>query len=175
MEHVTHPSLIPDFADEILITFVKHAPQNDYSIPLSYFHTVQPILKTQEATELLFDAMARTSVTESLWFTRTRPEAVQEQLFKRMVSTVLDAPACDETAHRSLELVSLPLESNEEAWLEEHLSSGDGKKLKHAKDTLLARKIATGRYTEAIQEKGVGPRWGVVMEGVKIGLGGRTS
>ncbi|KAL2753244.1 hypothetical protein ACRALDRAFT_1077616 [Sodiomyces alcalophilus JCM 7366] len=174
LEHVTHPSLTPDFSDEILVTFVRHAPANDYTLPLAYYHTVQPILKDPEALDLLFNAMARTSVTEALYFSRKHAEADREQLFRRLVSSVLDAPASEETANRAVELVGLALDPAEESWLEEYLTQGEGKRLKNAKDTLLMRKLATGRYEEAIKERGMGSKWGVVLEGVKTGLGGRT-
>ncbi|KAM0324858.1 hypothetical protein ACHAQA_007824 [Verticillium albo-atrum] len=170
LEHVTHPSLTPDFADEILITLAR----NDPNLALAYYHTVQPVLKTHEALEVLFQALARASVTEALAFSRTNPDAVREQLFRRLVSSVLDAPAGDDTARRAVELVSLSLDANEEAWLETYLLEGDGKRLKNAQDTLLMRKLATGRYNEAVKEKGLSGRWGVVIEGLKSGMGGRT-
>lgn len=174
LEHVTHPSLIPDFADEILITFAKHCPPGDHSLPLSYYHTVQPILKSQEAIELLFDAMAQTSVTEALIYSRSHPESAREQLLQRLIASVLDSKPSEETANRASELVSLPLQPVEEEWFEDFLSQGSGKKLKHSKDTLLMRKLATGRYSEAMQEKSTGTRWAVVLEGLRGGLGGRT-
>lgn len=157
-----------------MTALVRHASDGDYTLPLSYFHTVQPILKTPEALQLLFDAMARTSVTEALYFSRTHSDAVRAQLFRQLISSVLDAPANEETAARATELVGLPFDSTEEVWFEEFLSQEDGKKLKRARDTLLMRKLVTGRYSEAIKEKSLGGRWGVVLEGVKSGLGGRA-
>ncbi|CRK45794.1 hypothetical protein BN1723_001137 [Verticillium longisporum] len=170
LEHVTHPSLTPDFADEIVTTFARNNP----TLALAYFHTVQPVLKTRDALELLFNALALASVTEALAFSRTHPAAVREQLFRRLVSSVLDAQAGDDTARRAIELAGLSLDADEEAWLETYLLEGDGKRLKNAQDTLLMRKLATGRYTEAVKEKGLGGRWGVVIEGLKSGIGGRT-
>ncbi|KAH6668112.1 nuclear pore complex assembly-domain-containing protein [Plectosphaerella plurivora] len=175
LEHVTHPSLIPDFADEILITFAKNCPPGDYSLPLAYYHTVQPILKSQEAIQLLFNAMAQTSVTEALTYTRAQPEAAREQLFKQLISSVLEAAPSEETADRATELVGLALADAEEQWFEEFLSQGEGRRLKHSKDTLLMRKLATGRYSEVVREKGVGSNWATILEGMKSGLGGRTA
>ncbi|KAK0381613.1 hypothetical protein CLIM01_00979 [Colletotrichum limetticola] len=174
LEYIAHPSLTTDFADEIMTALVRNAPDGDYTLPLSYFHTVQPILKTSEALELLFDAMSRTSVTEALHFSRTHADAVRAQLFRQLVSNVIGAPANEETAARSTELIGLPFDAAEEAWFEDFLSREDGKKLKRARDTLLVRKLVTGRLSEAVQDKNHGGGWGVVLEGVKSGLGGRA-
>ena len=45
-------------------------------MPLAYYHTVKPSLKTAEAVESLFSAICRTSVTEA-FFTRLGEEAEQ--------------------------------------------------------------------------------------------------
>ncbi|KAF9870475.1 hypothetical protein CkaCkLH20_12142 [Colletotrichum karsti] len=174
LEYIAHPSLTTDFADEIMTVLVRHAPEGDDTLPLSYFHTVQPILKTPEALELLFNAMARASVTEAFFYSRTHSESVRGRLFRQLVLSVLDSPPNDETAARATELIGLPFDATEEEWFEEYLSKEDGKKLKRAKDTLLMRKLVTGRYSDAIKDKGLGSHWGVALEGIKSGLGGRA-
>lgn len=117
--------------------------------------------------------MALSSVTEALNYSRTHPESAREQLFHRLIASVLDAKPSEDKASRAAELVSLPLQPVEEGWFEEFLAEGSGRKLKHSKDTLLMRKLATGRYSEAVQEKNTGAKWAVVLEGLKNGLGGR--
>ncbi|KAL0936775.1 nuclear pore assembly complex assembly domain-containing protein [Colletotrichum truncatum] len=174
LEYIAHPSLTTDFADEIMTVLVQHAPEGDYTLPLSYFHTVQPILKTPEALELLFNAMAGTSVTEAFYYSRTHSESVRGQLFRQLIASVLGAAPSQETAARATELIGLPLDTVEESWFEEFLTQEEGKKLRVAKDTLLMRKLVTGRYSEAVQDKSLGNRWGVVLEGIKSGLGGRA-
>ncbi|TDZ60893.1 Protein ELYS [Colletotrichum trifolii] len=173
LEYIAHPSLTTDFADEIMTALVRHAPEGDYTLPLSYFHTVQPILRTPEALEQLFNAMAKTSVTEAFHYSRTHSESVKAQLLRQLIASVLDAPASEETAARATELIGLPFDATDEKWFEEYLTEGDGKKLKTAKDTLLMRQLVTGRYSDAVRDKSLGSRWGVVLEGLKSGLGGR--
>jgi hypothetical protein len=172
LEYVAHPSLIPDFADEIIAALVRHA--DDDTLALSYFHTVQPIIKNPHTVELLFSAMARTSLSQALHYSRTYPDHTRELLFQQLISSVLDAPAGEDTAERAAELISLPLDSIEDQWFEEFLSHGDGRALKKAKDTLLMRRIATGRYEEAVGERVTNARWGTIIEGLKSGLGGRS-
>lgn len=173
LEYVAHPSLSPDFADDIIITLVRHARDNDYSLALSYFYAVQPILKTSLALELLFDAMARTSVTEALLFSRTHPQHTREQLFRRWISSILDSGRGQESSSRISELAFMPLDSAEEAWFEEYLSTGEGRNLKRAKDTLLIRKIACDRFAEVGKYRASG-QWAAVLEGIKNGIEGHA-
>jgi hypothetical protein len=172
LDYLAHPSLLPEFADDIVIILVKHASKDgDYTLPLAYWHTVQPVLKNPTAVELLFDALSRSSVSEALQFSRTKPEAAREQLFQRLVRNVLGDARNDDSAERASELASLPFNPIEDGWFRDYLSSGDGKRLKVARDTLLMRRIATGEGGGVpAGDKGT---WSVVMEGFKTGSGGR--
>jgi hypothetical protein len=171
LEYLAHPSLLPEFADDIVIVLVRHASKDgDYTLPLAYWHTVQPVLKNPVAVELLFDALSKSSVSEALQFSRTKPESTREQLFRRLVLNVLGDARNQDSAERASELVSLPFDATEEDLFRECLSGGDSKKLKIARDTLLIRRIATAEVMPA-GEKGT---WGIVMEGFKVGSGGRT-
>ena len=177
LEYLTHPSLVPDFADDIVVALARHSARDldgDYTLPLAYYHTVQPILKTSLAQELLFDALATSSVSEALAFARARPECMHQQLFRRLALSALDpkrvAGDNEEMARRAFELASLPLEDDEERWLVETLNGPDAKKLKGTKDTLLMRRIARGDVG-SVSEKG---NWAVVLEGFRKGSGGRV-
>ncbi|KAI3325579.1 nuclear pore complex assembly-domain-containing protein [Xylariaceae sp. AK1471] len=170
LEHLTHPSLISDFADDIITVLVRHAKNGDYTLPLAYYHTVQPSIQSSAAFQLLFDAIARSSVIEAFEFSRSHADYMRRQLFQRLVLVVLESGRNEETAERAFELTSLPFDADEERWFKECLESGEGKRLKAAKDTLLMRRIATGR-TAAAGEKGT---WATVFEGVKTGSGGRA-
>ncbi|KAH0492799.1 hypothetical protein TgHK011_007732 [Trichoderma gracile] len=167
LEFVAHPSLISDFADDIIIALVEHAADGDYDLALAYFHTVQPVLKTSRALELIFGAIAQTNVTEALLYSRTFPEHAREQLFRQMVAETLG-----NKSDQADELAFLPFDSVEEAWFEEYLSTGDGRNLKKAKDTLLVRKIASDRFGE-IRTQRTSSQWGPVLEGIKLGIEGQ--
>ncbi|KAI8627171.1 nuclear pore complex assembly-domain-containing protein [Xylariaceae sp. FL1651] len=169
LEHLTHPSLISDFADDIITVLVRHAKDGDYTLPLAYYHTVQPSVQSSTALQLLFDAMAQSSVTEAFEFSRSHADYMRRQLFQRLVLVVLDSGRNDLTAERAFELTSLPFDAEEEQWFQECLERGEGKRLKAAKDTLLMRRIATGHPVTA-GEKGA---WATVLEGFKTGSGGR--
>ncbi|KAF3068184.1 Protein ELYS [Trichoderma lentiforme] len=168
LEYVAHPSLVSDFADDIIIALVQNAPDGDYDLALSYFHTVQPVLKTSKALELIFGAMAQTNVTEALLYSRTYPEHAREQLFRQLIAETLGNKASEQAG----ELAFLPFDPTEEAWFEEYLSTGDGRNLKKAKDTLLVRKIASDRFDE-IRTQRTSSQWGPVLEGIKSGIEGQ--
>ncbi|KAI1826544.1 nuclear pore complex assembly-domain-containing protein [Xylaria intraflava] len=169
LEYLTHPSLISDFADDIIRVLVLHAEDGDYTLPLAYYHTVQPSIQSSAALELLFDAIAQSSVTEAYEFTRSHADYMRRQLFRRLVLVVLGSARSEEAAERAFELTSLPFDDDEDQWLVECLESGDGKRLKTAKDTMLMRRIATGKAVVG-SEKGT---WATVLEGFKTGSGGR--
>ena len=59
--------------------------------------------------------------------------------------SVLKSEAGKPRAERALELVGLPLDEEEESWLEDFLLTGKGSTLPGAKDTVLMRRLATGR------------------------------
>jgi hypothetical protein len=164
--------LIPDFADDIIITLVRHASANDYSLALAYYNSVQPILKTSAALESLFDAMAHTSVSEALLFSRTRPEHTREVLFQRLIGAVLSNKNTDEAPDRMSELAFSPFDATEESWFVDYLSNGDGQNLKKAKDLLLIRKIASDQFGEATKQR-VGGQWAAVLQGIKGGIDGQ--
>jgi hypothetical protein len=150
---------------------VRHAEKDDYSLVLAYWHTVQPALKSSSALELLFGALARTSINEAFSMTRTHPPHARRMLFEKLIASVLDGKGGKHAANRAVELISLPLDETEEQWFEEYLSTGEGKGLKRAKDTMLMRKVATGRYSEAAIEKGLSGQWAPILDGLKSGIG----
>ncbi|KAI1103367.1 nuclear pore complex assembly-domain-containing protein [Jackrogersella minutella] len=170
LQYLTHPSLQPDFVDDIITVLVIHSKNGDYSLPLAYYHTVQPIIQSSSALELLFDALAKSSVTDAFQFSRSHADFMRRQLFQRLVLSVLESAHSEKAADRAVDLTSLPFDAQEEQWFKECLESGEGKRLPVAKDTLLMRRIATGRSGHG----GDAGTWAVVLEGFKTGSGGRA-
>ncbi|GAB1317585.1 hypothetical protein MFIFM68171_07795 [Madurella fahalii] len=163
LEHLAHPSLPSEFADDIITVLVRHAKEDDYSLPLAYYHTAQPVLQTSEALELLFGALARTSVTGAFHFSRTYPDHARQQLFEKLVASVLEHP--DAVGVRGKELVSLPLTGTEEKWFQEYLAVGEGRKSKNAKPVAQMRQVVTGRQRGPIDDGGLGGQGAAVRAG----------
>lgn len=180
LQYLTHPSLIPTFPDEILEVLVRHAKNNDLSLPLAYYHTVQPTLTNQQAIEGLFSAMARTSVTEAFYFSRGQPGYGRRHMFEMLIALVLKNSPKDTIADRSIELVNLPLTQEEDQWFEEYLTQGEGRSIRKAQDTLMIRRIGTGKFTESVSAGQINGRamsgldWHTISEAIKDGLGPRS-
>ncbi|KAF7883877.1 hypothetical protein EAF00_011189 [Botryotinia globosa] len=178
LQYLTHPSLIPSFADEILEALVLHS-SDDLAIPLAYYHTVQPALASSRATESLFSAIARTSVTEAFYFSRGQSQYMQRHMFEQLIAAVLKNSPSETIADRSVELVNLPLSPEEEAWFEDYLLRGEGRAIRKARDTIMMRRIGTGKFSETLSLKGIGSRsiggldWERLSAAVKEGLGPR--
>jgi hypothetical protein len=161
-----------------LEVLVRHSNQ-DLTLPLAYYHTVQPTLTSRSAIECLFSAIARTSVTEAFYFCRGQPEYSQRHMFHMLIALVLNNSSAETVADRSVELVNLPFTAEEDSWFEDYLLRGDGRALKKGKDTLMMRKIGTGNFTQSLSLKGINNRsvggldWGTLSGAVEDGLGPR--
>jgi Nuclear pore complex assembly len=181
LQYLTHPCLIPTFPDEILEVLVGHAKKNDLSLPLAYYQTIQPALTNPQALESLFSAMARTSVTEAFYFCRGQPEHARRHMFEMLIALVLNNSSSDTIADRSAELVNLPFIQEEEGWFEEYLEYGEGRSIKKSKDTLMMRRIGTGKFSESLSIRHMNSRamggldWETLSEALKDGMGPRLS
>jgi hypothetical protein len=196
--HLTHPSIIPTFPDEILLTLVNRRHHqlsgvNETDIlPLAYYNCVKPPLATDAVRQSFVRYLAARNVTETYYWIRARPEHEQRQLMEALVEQTLDHRAWgardpSETEHiypreeKAVELVGLPFGEEEEEWIEKFLTEGKGRTLKGAEDTVLMRKIAMGRLHSFATKKSKqgkahhGVDWKTLKDGVKKGLGPREN
>lgn len=175
MPYLTHPSLTPTYPEAILEALVRHSKNQDYSLPLAYYHTVQPALTSAPAIESLFTALARTSVTDAFYFLRTQPEYVQRHMLEVLIAVVHQGSP----AEAAVQLVNLPFTAEEEEWFEEYLLQGDGHTLKHANDALMMRRIGTGNFAGSLSVKHRitknidGLDWAKLSQALKDGMGSR--
>jgi hypothetical protein len=178
IECLTHPSLIPTYCEDILEILVRNS-KDDHNLALAYYYTLQPALTNKSAIECLFQAMARSSVTEAFYFSRAQAPNTHRHTFELLISLVIHNSPAETIADRSVQLVNLPMSMEEEEWFEDYLLHGDGTRLKKAKDTVLFRRMATGKFTESLAVKPSNPRsvsgldWGSLARGVESGLGPR--
>ncbi|KZF21892.1 hypothetical protein L228DRAFT_284015 [Xylona heveae TC161] len=178
--YLTQPSLAPTFPEEILHTLIRHGTQVDRSLPLVYFHTVSPAVTNPKVLEAFFSYLSQCSVTEAFYFARGQPENIHRHLLEQLASLVLSKQSGEERATRATEFVDLPLSDEEESWIEEYLHEGKGKTLHGARDTVMARKISTGKFNEALLNGKIlsgrlfdGINWENLKAGVNLGLGPR--
>lgn len=182
LDYLTQPSLIPTFPEDILLILARHVPDNDPTLALAYYYTVSPVLTSLKPLEALFSAVCRVSVTEAFYFSRRQAESTQKYLFEQLISYVLSGSRGEVRAEKSLELVNLPFSEQEESWFEEFLETGKGKMLHGAKDTVMIRRIGSGKFKEALGD-GKGPsgrkidglNWEALKLGISDGLASRRT
>ncbi|KAI9762742.1 MAG: hypothetical protein M1840_001151 [Geoglossum simile] len=192
LEYLSHPSLgIPTFADEILLHLVRR-DKSDFIVPLAYYHTVNPPLTSRNALGAFFDCLCWVSVPEAFFFSRTQPETLRRFLFEQLIKFVLSGTttttrlsrhrelAETERADKAIELINLPLAEEENQWFEEYLIKNSDNAVRDAKDTLLMRRIGTGKLNEALRDqdglntgKLDGINWEALRPGIEKGLGPR--
>lgn len=197
VENLTHPSIIPTFPDEIIYTLLKgrdklaHAGMQkdaqDDILPLAYYNCVKPPLEDEKTRNEFAKYLSARNVTETYHWVHSRPEHEQDHLLEILIEQTLEKGAWgvkgeDEAYTReekALELVSLPFTDEEEEHVEKFLTDGKGRNFKGAHDTVLMRRIATGRLADVANETGGrgvkhgGVNWETLKDGVKRGLGPR--
>lgn len=151
LDYLTEPALTPTFAEEILYTLCRHTPQNDVTLPIAYYHTVSPSITSSKVLEAYFLTLSRASVTEAFYFSRAQGELNHRFLFENLVAFVHAKSIGPIKATRGVELISLPMNDEEESWFNAVLEGGG--KLPGAADTLVMRNIATGRPSPNAQHQ----------------------
>jgi hypothetical protein len=197
VEHLTHPSIIPTFPDEILLTLMKgrdklagvgiEKSNEDDILPLAYYNCVKPPLDDSKVRDEFAKYMSDRNVTETYYWIRERPDHEHKHLLEILMEQILERSAWaiasdDEPYPRSdkaVEFVSLPFTEDEEAFVEKFLTEGRGRSFQGAGDTVLMRRIAMGRLSGVASENATrgrrldGLSWEVLKDGVKAGLGPR--
>lgn len=98
-------------------------------------------------------------------------------MFEMLVALVLNNSPKETIADRSVELINLPFAEEEESWFEEYIQHGEGRSIRKAKDTLIMRRIGTGKFAESLSVKQMNGRsmggldWHTITKAVHDGLG----
>lgn len=166
LEYLTDPSLTPTFADEILLTLLQH-PKCDPTLAMAYYIAVAPPLKDPATLQAYFGLLITMNLVEAYHFARKQEAATHKRLFESLVIAVHQEKPDDMRADRARILAGLPMTAEEEAWFEDCLLRGSGSRLSGAKDSVMARRIASGKSTN---DPGVLNRWkGETLGGVNWG------
>ncbi|KAF2470432.1 uncharacterized protein BDR25DRAFT_393921 [Lindgomyces ingoldianus] len=189
--YLTHPFIIPTFPDEIMLALLNQRlmPEGvtnaEYVLPMAYYNCAKPPLVCEAAKTEFVRYMADRDVTETFYWIRGRPDHERRQLLEVLVEETLEPPIqrISNEAYaredRAEEFVSLPFDAVEEAWVEAFLTEGKGRNYRGAQDTVIMRRMATGRLRDAVGDRQVkGKRiehvnWDVLKDGVRRGLGPR--
>jgi hypothetical protein len=119
--------------------------------------------------------------------------SIRRYLFEQLIKFVLSGIPTTHLSHRrelteneradkAIELINFPLTEDENKWFEEYLTEDNDNTLRDAKDTLLMRRIGTGKFREALRDKdGLshgkldGINWEALWPGIEKGLGPRKA
>ena len=176
LDYLTEPTLTPTFPEEILYTLCRHTPQDDVTLPIAYYQTVSPSIKSGKVLETYFLTLCRASITEAFYFSRTHGDLNHRVLFEKLITFVHANSSGPTKANRGVELISLPLNEDEEVWFNEYLNNGRGSTLPGATDTLIMRGISIGRPDPHLQnrrrassQKIGGINWETLTNGTRTG------
>ena len=177
LDYLTEPALIPTFPEEILYTLCRHRKEGDVTLPLAYYHAISPCITSSKVLEDFFSILCQSSVTEAFYFSRGLGNPRHRNLFGKLLNFVLTNSKGAIRATRSVELISLPLNEEEEAYFKEYLKDGNGRTLSGANDTLLMRALVTGRsntmmeYGDNMSGRRInGTNWTILRDSVQRGL-----
>lgn len=141
---------------------------------IAYYHTARPPLQTVKAQRAFFETLCRASITEAFYFSRKNDELHRHTLLELLIQFVLNTKGGQTRSDRAMELISLPLDANEEEWFEESLLRGSCRNLHAAKDTVMMRRLATGTLQnlstdlESLSGRKVdGLNWDVLKQSMK--------
>ncbi|KAJ0416816.1 nuclear pore complex assembly-domain-containing protein [Aspergillus carlsbadensis] len=153
IEYLTEPSIIPTFPDEILYALtLQHLPRHDDSLVMAYYLTVNPPLASERAQKAFMDTLSRANVTEAFYFTRKHHETLRQKYLTQLIEFVHRTDAGQVRSRRAMELIGLPFDEQEEEWFEDALLRGNAKTLHGAKDTVMMRRLATGKMADLSTE-----------------------
>ncbi|KAE8145629.1 hypothetical protein BDV25DRAFT_133622 [Aspergillus avenaceus] len=174
IEYLTEPSIIPTFPDEILyVLTLSHLPKHDDSLVMAYYLTVSPPLASAKVQKAFFKTLCRSSITEAFYFTRSHDDERRQTYLTQLIGFVHTTEGGETRSKRAMELIGLPFNDQEEEWFEESLLRGAAKGLHGAKDTVMMRRLATGKFDnlsaglESLSGKKIdGLNWDILKHGV---------
>lgn len=115
---------------------------------MAYYFTVSPPLASEKVQRAFFATLCRASVTEAFYFTRKHDESLRRNYLEQLIEFVHKTSAGQARSKRAMELIGLPLDEREEQWFEEALLRGNAKTLPGAKDSVMMRRLATGKLND---------------------------
>ncbi|MCJ1335007.1 hypothetical protein MMC09_000273, partial [Bachmanniomyces sp. S44760] len=174
LDNLTSPSLIPTFPEEILYTLCQLSlPSKDSTLPLAYYHTVNPAISSPKVQDAFFSILCRASITEAFYWSRTHDEFLHRRLFEKLIAFVHSDATGQIRSGRAIEMMCLPLGNEEKGWFEDFVTDGKGKTLPGIKDTIIMWKMIVGdkkglkEMGPALNGKKVdGMTWGTLVDGL---------
>jgi Nuclear pore complex assembly len=124
---------------------LQKLPRHDDSLAIAYYLTVSPPLESEKVQQSYFETLCRASITESFYFSRQYDDDRRRRFLEQLILFVHKTTAGNTRGERAIELINLPFDEQEETWFEDYLLNGKVATLSGAKDTVLMRRLATGK------------------------------
>ena len=138
LQSLTMPGLIPNFATKILQTFTA---AKRYELLVTYVHTLQPSLDTDEKVKLYIKGLVHLDVGRAIMYTRTLADHLRQPLFEAVINRA-------KSSHEGATILSdFPFTKEEDAWLYTILSQSQG----HGLEALALRLTMIGKTTEVLK------------------------
>ena len=141
---------------------------------MAYYLTVSPPLASAKVQKAFFRTLCRSSITEAFYFTRNYDDSLRQNYLTQLIEFVHSTEAGETRSKRAMELIGLPFDDQEEEWFEDCLLHGNSKGLHGAKDTVMMRRLATGKLEnlsadlESLGGKKVdGLNWDILRQGIQ--------
>lgn len=150
LEHLTNPLVDSEFVDDVFDVLTTH-PKSDKAWALAYYQSKSPSLQNENLLEAYYNLLLDSNIAEAFDFCRAR-SAQRRILFEALIRASLTESDGEVRRSRLNMLMSLPLTSDEDRWLEDYLLTGEGSKLSNARDVLMMRGVAQGPYPSDIEE-----------------------
>ncbi|KAI1905980.1 hypothetical protein LOZ53_006843 [Ophidiomyces ophidiicola] len=142
LKHLTEPSLIPTFPDEILYALLTVS--QDDALAVAYYISVSPPLTSSKVLFAYFTMLCRTRLALAFDFTRKQPISTRHALVDQMIISVLSIKQNEIRTENAMRLVNLPFDETEAEWFEDCLLRGKAKDFFGARETVLMRRISVG-------------------------------
>lgn len=117
---------------------------------MAYYFTAAPPLEDQKTLSAYFSMLCDNNFHYAYHFCQTRVNSERKSLFEQLIVSAL-SPNADQTASRAETLIGLPLSEMEVLWFEDFLLHRNGSSCQGAKDSVVMRRIATGRDYDDLQ------------------------
>lgn len=124
---------------------LQKLPRHDDSLAVAYYLTVSPPLESEKVQQSYFETLCRSSITESFYFARKHDDERRRRFLEQLILFAHKTPAGNSRGERAIELINLPFDESEEVWFEDYLLNGKVAALPGAQDTVLMRRLATGK------------------------------
>ena len=143
--HLASPQINnPGFPGEIMYHICNLSKASDPGLALAYFDSTSPPLENKEHVTALFSCYLRANITEAFFWAGTHTDEIHKMLLEQLIIFVHADAGGELRSNRAMELLALPMSTQERNWSMNFLRDGRGRSLYGARDTLIMLDVEQG-------------------------------